>query len=161
MKKVKEFISRPRNVYFSIILMLTLISGLASISFSYYIDDSNMFTQKFSVDVVDNRLQSEYIEDGKLHLEPSETLTFDVNIISNNDFDSIYKYYYITDNNIDIAIVKDDFKIGAKDIKKVSIEVTNNDLEEASVTIGIVSGYPDKKINLNEREIELKNDALE
>ena len=98
MKFFKSFIKKPRNVYFSIVAMLTIVAGLASISFSYYIDESST-EGILKYNAIDNRLQSPDLVDGNVALAPHETKEIELYVMSNNSFMSQY-------NDIEIRIIR-------------------------------------------------------
>ena len=155
MEKVKTFFTKPKNIYLSVLLMFTVVMGLASVSFSYYVDESTNDTKLVELKVIDNRISSDNLIDGKVTLGANEAKDIELYVISNNDFDTLYKLYYLVDNqyvdvvlNIDINDV-----IGAKDVHKVLLSVENYSDEEVKVTIGIDSSYVGSEIKLSGIEI--------
>ena len=57
MKKVLDFLAKPRNMIFSLLVMFALVVGLLKVSFSYYVEDSTNSAQ-LKLDTIDNRLNS-------------------------------------------------------------------------------------------------------
>lgn len=154
MKKTLDYMKKPRNIYFSIILMLTLVTGLVSISFSYYVNESNDNKNVLKLSKVDNRVQSDYLQDGIISIKGNEILSFKVYVISNNNFESIYKLFYKTKNK-DIKVYKDESKdtIGANDVHEINITIENISTKDEDVQIGIVSGYVGSELVLENPEI--------
>lgn len=155
MKKVLVFLKRPRNVYFSIIVMLTVVTGLVSISFSYYVDEStNSGIIRFST--IDNRLQSDDLVDGYLTLDAHETKTINVYIMSNNNFESKYKLYYKTDGNIQVSseVILDE-TINSKDVHSYELYLSNFEDKENKVYIGISNAYLGEEVVIDGEEIQI------
>lgn len=154
MKSVKTFIKKPRNVYFSIILMLTLVTGLVSISFSYYIDESSTEgLLKFSD--VDNRIQSEDIVDGVVALAPHETKEITLYVMSNNNFESNFKLYYKTDDNAKVlssGVIKD--TIDAKEVQSYELSISNFGDTPASLVVDIASSDINSEVKFDGTEVE-------
>lgn len=155
MKKMVDFLKRPRNVYFSIIVMLTVVTGLVSISFSYYVDESvNNGIIRFST--VDNRLQSDDLVDGYITLASHETKTIKVYIMSNNNFESKFKLYYKTDGNAQVSseVVLDE-TIDSKEAYSYELYVSNFEDKENKVFIGISSAYLDDELQIDGTEVQV------
>ncbi len=156
MKFIKEFIKKPRNVYFSIILMLTLVTGLVSISFSYYIDESSTEgTLKF--DVIDNRIQSPDLVDKNVSLAPHETKEIDVYVMSNNNFDTDFFLIYKTENDVKVYSDKEISKtITAKEVQNYHLIISNYSDVAASLELDLVSynkgGMPE---SINDKVVEV------
>lgn len=155
MKFIKEFIKKPRNVYFSIILMLTLVTGLVSISFSYYIDESSTEGElKFTK--IDNRIQSPDLIDGNISLAPHETKEITLYIMSNNDFQSKYKLIYNTDKNVKIfSETPLDEVIDAKEVKDYKLIVSNFEDESVTFELKILSNEINKTIEFVGNTVEV------
>ncbi len=154
MKKVLDFLKRPRNVYFSIVVMLTLVTGLVSISFSYYVDEStNSGVIKYST--VDNRLQSDDLQDGYITLGKKESKTIKVYVMSNNNYESKFKLYYKADGNAQVSSeVKLDETIGSKEVYSYELYVSNLEDQENKIYIGINSSYMDEEVQVDGKKIE-------
>lgn len=153
MNKLAEFLKKPRNIYFSIIAMLTVVTGLVSISFSYYIDDSTN-SNIIEVSKVDNRIQSDELIQGYITIPAQETKEITVYIMSNNDFDSKFKLYYKTDDNVEVLSESEmDDQISSHDVLEYKLIISNYDEKESEVFIGIANGYIGKTIELEGKEI--------
>lgn len=155
MKNLYNFLKRPRNVYFSIVAMLTVVTGLVSISFSYYVDEStNSGLIKFSS--IDNRIQSDDLVDGYITLSGHETKTITVYVMSNNNFESKFKLYYKTDGNAQVSsdVVLDE-TIESKEVYAYDLYVSNFDDKENKVYIGISNAYLDDSVQFDGKEIEI------
>lgn len=155
MEKVKTFFTKPKNIYLSVLLMFTVVMGLASVSFSYYVDESTNDTKLVELKVIDNRISSDSLVDGKVTLGANEAKDIELYVISNNDFDTVYKLYYLVDNQYVDVVLNSDINdvIGAKDVHKVLLSVENYSDEEVKVTIGIDSSYVGSEIKLSGTEI--------
>lgn len=155
MSKIVSFFKRPRNIYFSMIMMLTLVTGLVSISFSYYIDESST-NGLLKLTKVDNRLQSDELVDGYISLAPHETKEIKVYVMSNNDFESKYALYYKTDSNAKvISSVNLDESIGSKEVQEYELFVANFDDKDATVFLGIENGKIDADIEVDGNLVEI------
>lgn len=155
MKFIKNFVKKPRNVYFSIIAMMTIISGLVSISFSYYIDESSTEGElKFTK--IDNRIQSPDLIDGNISLAPHETKEITLYIMSNNDFQSKYKLIYNTDKNVKIfSETPLDEVIDAKEVKDYKLIVSNFEDESVTFELKILSNEINKTIEFVGNTVEV------
>lgn len=155
MKKILDFLKRPRNVYFSIIVMLTVVTGLVSISFSYYVDESSN-GGVIRLSSIDNRLQSDDLEDSYLTLAAHETKTIKVYVMSNNNFESKFKLYYKTDDNIQVSseVILDE-TIDSKEVYSYDLDVSNFGDNESKVYIGISSAYLDEEITFDGEEVKI------
>ena len=89
-----NFFKRKRNIYFSILFMLTVVMGLFSISFSYYVDESSKMGL-LKINEIDNRLQSDALTNGTITVNPQETVEFSIYVINfscGKYFISIFTY---------------------------------------------------------------------
>lgn len=155
MKFIKSFVKKPRNVYFSIIAMMTVVSCLASISFSYYIDESST-EGMLKFDTIDNRIQSPDLVDGNLALAPHETKEINLYVMSNNDMESKYKLIYNTDKNVKIYTnTSIDETIDAKEVKNYALTVSNFEDEPVTFELKILSSSMSADIPFNGNEIEV------
>lgn len=155
MKFIKSFVKKPRNVYFSIIAMMTVVSCLASISFSYYIDESST-EGMLKFDNIDNRIQSPDLVDGNLALAPHETKEINLYVMSNNDMESKYKLIYNTDKNVKIYTnTSIDETIDAKEVKNYTLTVSNFEDEPVTFELKILSSSMSADIPFNGNEIEV------
>lgn len=157
MKYVKAFIQKPRNMYFSIILMLTLVMGLVSVSFSYYVDESSRPGVLKNVNV-DNRLQITGYAGNKISFEPHETKELEVYIMSNNDFSSVYKIYYNKGVNVYVyADTKISGVITAKEVQKYKFMITNNEEVPVEFELGLASATLNGSVDVDSNLVELVN----
>ncbi len=151
-----NFFKRKRNIYFSIIVMLTIVTGLISISFSYYVDETSK-TGLVKFNDIDNRVQSEALKNGVITVGPQETVSFNVYVISNNNFESKYELFYQTKDPRDLKVyMKDNIKpsIPSHSVYEHNIVIENYKPESVDITIGVASSYLNKKINLPGEKIE-------
>lgn len=155
MNKIISFLKKPRNVYFSIIVMLTCVTGLFSISFSYYVPKtSNSGVIKYQT--IDNRIQSSDLIDGYITLNSKETRFIKVYVMSNNDFKSKFKLYYNSLDDVKVySEVELDSEIDKNEVYAYDLSVSNFSDKEAKVYIGISSALIDNDINIDGKEIEL------
>ena len=138
-----SFLKRKRNIYFSIIFMLTIVMGLFSISFSYYVDESSK-TGLFKVNEIDNRLQSDALTNGSITVGSQETVEFHVYVISNNNFESKYELYYQTKNedNLEVYTVNEvKNTIPSHSVHEYKIVIENYNETSVDVTFGVASSY--------------------
>ena len=158
MEHIRYFFKKPKNVYFSIIFMLTLVVGLMTVSFSYYIDDSTNNTTLVSLAKVNNIIQSDALKDNKLVLLPGNTATFTLYVMSNNDFDSSYKLFYKCKNTLVNVSTTSEIRheIPIKAVHKYDIKVVNNATTIQEIEFGIVNGYQNKDLIMPEDAYEIK-----
>lgn len=155
MKNLYNFLKRPRNVYFSIVVMLTVVTGLVSISFSYYVDEStNSGLIKYAM--IDNRIQSDELLDGYITVGAHETKTIQVYVMSNNNFESKFKIYYKSDGNTQVSSeVAIDETIKSNEVYSYTLYVSNFEDKENQVYIGISSAYMDADVTYDGKEVEI------
>ena len=139
MDRVRAFFTRPKNLYLSVLLMFTVVMGLASISFSYYVDESTNNTKLVELNVIDNRITSDELIDGKIVLGPQETKEIEVYVMSNNDFDTEYELYYLVDSEYVEVVTSDNTKgtLGSKDVHMINLVIENYEEKEVEVLIGM------------------------
>lgn len=143
------FFKRKRNLYFSIIFMLTLVMGLFSVSFSYYVDETSR-SGLVRLNEVDNIIQSDSLKNGVITVGPQETIEFHIYVISNNNYDSKFKLFYQTKNERDIKVyTKEDIKevIPSHSVYEYTIVIENYSGVQEDVTIGIASSTMDSSVN--------------
>ena len=158
MEQIRLFFKKPKNVYFSIIFMLTLVVGLMTVSFSYYVDDSTNNTTLVSIAKVNNFIQSDALNDNKLVLAPGNEANFTLYVMSNNDFDSSYKLFYKCKNTLVSVNTNKPVKneIEAFGFEKYEIKVINNATTIQEIEFGIVNGFPNKELIMDEDAYEIK-----
>jgi hypothetical protein len=146
MDKLKEFISKPKHLYFGVILMFVLVVGLASVSFSY-VEESSNNTKQTEVIEIDTRMSSEVLKDGKITLAGNEARTFKIDVMSNNSFDSYYSLYYKCDGG-DVVVTADELRneIGSYDVHQIEVTVSNFNSYPVEVTLGLNTGYSEDGI---------------
>ena len=146
MDKLKEFISKPKHLYFGVILMFVLVVGLASVSFSY-VEESSNNTKQTEVIEIDTRMSSEVLKDGKITLAGNEARTFKIDVMSNNSFDSYYSLYYKCDGE-DVVVTADELRneIGSYDVHQIEVTVSNFYSYPVEVTLGLNTGYSEDGI---------------
>ncbi len=146
MDKLKEFISKPKHLYFGVILMFVLVVGLASVSFSY-VEESSNNTKQTEVIEIDTRMSSEVLKDGKITLAGNEARTFKIDVMSNNSFDSYYSLYYKCDSE-DVVVTADELRneIGSYDVHQIEVTVSNFNSYPVEVTLGLNTGYSEDGI---------------
>lgn len=157
MKKIAEYLKKPRNIYFYLVIMATIVTGLMSVTFSYYMEESANNTKIVTLSKVDNRIQGDMLVDGKITVPENQTINTDLYVMSNNNFYSSYKLYYQSDNNVSVHSLNNiEGNIGPYDVQKVTLTLTNNESIPVSIPIGIENGYIDKEIIVKEKEITKK-----
>ena len=146
MDKLKEFISKPKHLYFGVILMFVLVIGLASVSFSY-VEESSNNTKQTEVIEIDTRMSSEVLKDGKITLAGNEARTFKIDVMSNNSFDSYYSLYYKCDGG-DVVVTADELRneIGSYDVHQIEVTVSIFNSYPVEVTLGLNTGYSEDGI---------------
>ena len=141
MSKLLGFLSKPRNMVFSILVMFALVVGLLKVSFSYYVEDSTNGAQ-LKLNTIDNRLSSRDINDGILALKPFESKVVTMSVTSYNEYESAYKIFYDCSSDITLEKISDyDGLLGAGETDKVSILVANPNEYSVDVNIFVINGY--------------------
>ncbi len=155
MRKVFSFFKRPRNMYFSIVVMFSLVMGLVSVSFSYYVPDTSV-SGVAKLKRVDNRIQANELNDGYIVVGPHETKNVSLYVMSNNDFKSQYKIFYKTDGNVKVlSEMEAGGVIDAHGVLVHELMVANFEDVSTDVYIGIDSSYLDTEIFLSGEKVEL------
>ncbi len=152
---MKKIFKNTRSFYFTLIIMLVVVTSLISISFSYYVDDSSNTKQYAKVEGINNIISSDQLNDNYLTLAGNTEETITVNVISNNDFTSSFKLSYETTSDVSVtAIDSIDDTIDAHDVLSYKIKVKNNSNNTAIIKFDIVSGYVDTTFNITGTEIK-------
>lgn len=142
MDKFRKFVSKPRNMYMVIIAMLTIVTGLASVSFSFYIDESNPDSARLQMAFVDNRLQSDELINGRIIVHPGEIKKIKAYVMSNNEDISFYKLFYRSaSKNVKVyytGTLKSE--IGAHDVHEVELVLESTDVRDVTINLGVLSG---------------------
>lgn len=154
MSKLRGFFNKPRNLYYCGIALLTIVTGLVSISFSYYIDETGNGSF-LSLSVVDNQIQSDNLINNTLTVGGNESVTFNLYVVSNNNFESIYKLFYKA-NKVNLKVVADKVysSINSHDVQMITITVENYTSVDQKVEFGIVNGYKDTELKIEGTEIK-------
>ena len=129
--------------------MLTIVMGLFSISFSYYVDESSR-TGLYKINEIDNRLQSDALNNGVITVNAQETVEFHVYVISNNNFESKFELYYQTKNTDNLEIYSvDEIKssIPSHSVYEYKIVIENYNESSVEVTFGVASSYMQSDVN--------------
>lgn len=154
MSKLRNFFNKPRNLYYCGVALLTIVTGLVSISFSYYIDESGN-SKYLSLSVVDNQIQSDYLTNNTITVEGNESITFNLYVMSNNNFESIYKLFYkANDGDIKVTVDRVYSSIDAHAVHLLSVTIDNYTNVEQKIELGIVSGYKDTELKVEGKEIK-------
>ncbi len=151
--KAVQFIKQPKHLYFSIVVMLTIVLGLVSISFSYYVDESSNQTKMVTLTSVENELRSNDLNEGKVTVLPNETKEIVLYIVSNNAFASQCKLFYMSSSDIEVYTSVPYQKVDAFEAKKVPIIIQNHGKTEEVVSIGIENGFLNQEIQVKDHEI--------
>lgn len=155
MDKFIRFIRRPRNLYFCIIAMLTVVVGLLGVSFSYYVDDSNPETE-LQLPAVDTRIQSDGIIGGEVAVDAFETVDIDVYVMSNNDFETKFQLYYKASGNGSVLSEEPIREtIGDHDVYKYTLSFANFSEEPVIFKLDVASGYVDSELNYDGYPVEI------
>ncbi len=154
MSKLRDFFNKPRNLYYCGIALLTIVTGLVSISFSYYIEETGN-GNFLSLSVVDNQIQSDNLINNTLTVGGNESVTFNLYVMSNNNFESIYKLFYNANKvNIKVTVDKVYPSINAHDVQMLTVRVDNYTSINQKIEFGIVSGYKDTELKVEGTEIK-------
>ena len=149
---IRDFIRKPRNIYFSIVTLLTVVTCLISISFSFYIDESN--DGYVNISKLDNRIQSDLLNNGDITVNPNSTITFNLYVMSNNDFDSVYKVMYQCNENVYVkSLSHNGINIGSHDVHEVKVQIENTSNDVQNIHFGIISGYNETDLNTTNKTL--------
>lgn len=157
MESIKKFMRKPKNIYFSLLVLVTVVIGLASFSFSYYTDDT-VDVKPLRLADVDTRLQCDQAKGGYVTVGAQETIEYTVYVQSNNAFDSQYKLYYETEaNDVEVYTSKETIgNIEAYNILAYKITVANFETNPVKVKLGVAGGYTEADIDVPGKLIETK-----
>lgn len=141
MNRVLNFLRKPGNMVFSLLVMFALVVGLLKVSFSYYIEDSTNGAQ-IKLDTIDNRLSSNDLKKGVLHLSPYESKAITLSVTSYNEYESAYQLFYDCDSPITIERFTDyDGILGAGETDKITVLVANPNDYSIDAKIFVQNGY--------------------
>lgn len=152
---MKKVFKNSRSLYFTLIIMLLVVTSLVSISFSYYVDDSNNSKQYAKIESVNNTISSDQLNDSYLTLAGNTEETITLNVISNNNFTSSFKLSYESNSDVSVSSLdKIDDVIDAHDVLSYKIKVTNNSNNTSIIKFNIVNGYVGTDFNVSGIEIK-------
>ncbi len=155
MKKFINFITKPRNLYLSIAVLLIVVIALTSISFSYYIEDTTDATQELKVNKINTFIQSDQLTSDEVVVPARSNKVVSINVISNNDYKTIYKLYYVAPGGVEVKSDKEIVnEIDSNDVYNYNLNFINNTDEEQVVKLGIATGYVGSSIDVSGMEIK-------
>ena len=103
---------------------------------------------------IDTRLSSEHFVDGKVKLMAKESKTFNINVMSNNSFETAYQLNYNANHDFVFVLAEHAKRtIGAYDVHSVEVTVSNFNDYPVEVTIGLDTGYNEDSIVLTGNEV--------
>ena len=141
MSRIFDFLAKPRNMIFSILVMFALVVGLLKVSFSYYVEDSTNGAQ-LKLNTIDNRLTSNDLKDGVLYLKAYETKAITMSVTSYNEYESAYKLFYDCKDNITVEKFTDyDGVLGAGETDKITVLVDNPNDYSIEAKVFVQNGY--------------------
>ena len=152
MKYLRDFVNKPRGMYFSIVTMMTLTVILMKVSFSYYIPVSKD-TAIMSVQEINNVLSIEGYSN-EIEFTPNETKELVFHVKSNNDIDTTYLVSYIGDSFLieNKSAIKRD--LNPQEETSFIVSVTNTKEENNNIKFDITSGFKGKTIEVKEKVIK-------
>ncbi len=152
MKYLRDFVNKPRGMYFSIVTMMTLTVILMKVSFSYYIPVSKD-TTIMSVQEINNVLSIEGYNN-EIEFTPNETKELVFHVKSNNDIDTTYLVSYIGDSFLieNKSAIKRD--LNPQEETSFIVSVTNTKEENNNIKFDITSGFKGKTIEVKEKVIK-------
>lgn len=141
MRKVLDFLAKPRNMIFSLLVMFALVIGLLKVSFSYYIEDSTNGAE-LKLDTINNVLSSDDLKNGVLYLNPYESKAITMSVTSYNEYESTYKLFYDCKHEVTIEKFTDyDGILGAGETDKITVLVANPNEYSIEAKIFVQNGY--------------------
>lgn len=149
MKKIIQFTKSARNIYFSFIALLTIVTALMSITFSFYIDESANITKIVSLSDTNVTLESNELTEGKITLSPYETRILVITIKNQEPSLVDYILHYKQDNqSVTVQAIEGLTKsLNANETKTIQLILTNLQDTEANVQIDVASNYVNNPIN--------------
>jgi hypothetical protein len=148
MKRLIEFLTKPRGIYFSIVAVLTLTMFLMTISFSYYVPTST-YRQEMQVKI-DNVLSIDDYDTNTITFNPHEEKEITFRIKSNSTVDSLYYIYYDNNANISFEIISSsDSTLEVGEEETVVVKFTNLSEEETTVDFYSAYGFIGKDIEVD------------
>lgn len=141
---------KSKVLFFSIAVMFIVCSFFVSASFSYFIKPSKNETNLLTTSLINNEISYDYIEG----LNPGEEKNIDVIIISNNNFDTFFKFYY----KGNVIVTTEDRtmdKLESYKNKVITVNVKNDTSEYQTFKIDAKSGLNFGELELNDEENEI------
>ena len=154
MGKFIDFIKKPKNLYLSIAVMLVVVVGLTSISFSYYIEDTSNGEQVLKINKIDTFIQSDDLKSDEITIPSHSSKTITINVINNNAYSNEYKVFH---SNGDVTVTTNKEILEHIDSMNVqTYELTfKNDTDDIQVTkLGIKNGYKGSNVEIDGIEIK-------
>lgn len=152
MKYFRNFLNKPRGLYFSIIAMMTLTVVLMKVSFSYYIPVSKD-TTIMTIQEIQNVLTIEGY-DNEIEFAPNETKELVFHVKSNNDIDTSYSLFYEGESFLieNKSAIKRD--LSPQEETSFIVSITNQTEETNNIKFKITSGFKGKPIEVNKNIIK-------
>lgn len=143
--KIVKMLNKPKNIYFCLVAMLTLVLSLANISFSY-VEKTNP-EGKLILSEVDNRIDCLEYRNCEISLLPNQTIVTPVYVMSNNNFEADFILY--TNDLISVKSLDEIVRtIKPRSVLKYNLEITNEEEIEKVIKLNIKSGYKDSNIEV-------------
>ena len=154
MKKFVDFIKKPKNLYLSIAIMLVVVMGLTSISFSYYIEDSTNGTQVMKINKIDTFIQSDELTSDEVIVPANSSKTITINVVNNNLYSNEYA---LTHTNESVTVTSNKIvlsNINSKDVHTYELTFNNNTSVEQTTKLGIINAYDGQKLEITGIQIK-------
>ncbi len=154
MKKFINFIKKPKNLYMSIAVMLIVIVGLTSVSFSYYIEDTSNGSQIMKLNKINTFIQSDDLKSDEITLTAYGEKTITINVISNNPYNNDFIIFH-TNENVKVTANKKIMKnIESMSVQTYDLTFTNTSEEIQVDKLGIKNGYTGSDIEIDGIQIK-------
>lgn len=154
MKKFVDFIKKPKNLYLSIAIMLVVVMGLTSISFSYYIEDSTNGTQVMKINKIDTFIQSDELTSDEVIVPANSSKIITINVVNNNLYSNEYA---LTHTNESVTVTSNKTvlsNINSKDVHTYELTFNNNTSVEQTTKLGIINAYDGQKLEVTGIQIK-------
>ena len=149
---------RKKIIYIGLILILTVMVSITYFSYAFFTHKSEQHGKlNIVAGSLNYKMESLKLDNNNQVVVPSGmTYRFDIKITSLNEINSKYELYYATNNNdisvnyTSLSIDNPRGTIAANSTKTVSIRVNNESNSDATVTFGVVGGFVNNELALND-----------
>ena len=146
------------KIYFGFLFIMIILVSTSYFSYAFFTHKSEQHGKlNIVAGSLNYKMESLKLDNNNQAVVPSGmTYRFDIKITSLNEINSKYELYYVTNNNdisvnyTSLSIDNPRGTIAANSTKTVSVRVNNESKSDATVTFGVVGGFVNNELALND-----------